>query len=338
MKYIEVKIKTLQENLDPLTCILMDMGIAGFAVEDPQDFQALMEKKNSYDWDYIDESLMNYDSMEAGITFYLDDTEAGRVTLNRLKALFAGNASSLEEEQGRTETPKQGRTETQEKLAGINAPAAMLSWTVVDDSDWKDNWKEYFKPAKLTDRIVIKPSWEDYTAGQDELVIEIDPGMAFGTGTHPTTSLCIKLLEQHITPDADSIIDVGCGSGILSIAAALLGAKDIAAVDIDPVAVEVTKENVELNGVASKVRVYEGDLTKGLNERADIVVANLMADLVMMLSKDVAAHLTGKAIYISSGILIEKKQIVAEAIEDCGFQILDILEEGEWCAIAACYR
>jgi ribosomal protein L11 methyltransferase len=302
MKYIEVKMKTSQENLDPLTCILMDMGIAGFTVEDPQDFQALMEKKNSYDWDYIDESLMNYDSMEAGLTFYLDDTEEGRDTLNQL-----------------------------------NVPEVKLSWTVVDDSDWKDNWKEYFKPAKLTDRIVIKPSWEDYTAGQDELVIEIDPGMAFGTGTHPTTSLCIKLLEKYITPGVDSIIDVGCGSGILSIAAALLGAKDIAAVDIDPVAVEVTKENVELNGVSSKVRVYEGDLTKGLNERADIVVANLMADLVMMLSKDVAVHLTGKAIYISSGILIEKKQTVVEAIEACGFQIIEILEEGEWCAIAARY-
>ena len=107
--------------------------------------------------------------------------------------------------------------------------------------------------------------------------------------------------------------------------------------DIDPVAVEVTKENVELNGVSSKVRVYQGDLTKGLDEQAEIVVANLMADLVMMLSKDVAAHLTGKAIYISSGILIEKKQVVGEAIEACGFRILEILEEGEWCAIAASY-
>ncbi|MDF3002457.1 MAG: ribosomal protein methyltransferase [Bacillota bacterium] len=338
MKYIEVKIKTSQEHLDPLTCILMDMGIAGFAVEDPQDFQALMEKKNSYDWDYIDESLMNYESMEAGLTFYLDDTEDGRETLNQLAALFTDDAPA-QEEQGSTKTQeKLGGTETQAASDDRVAPAAKMSWTVVDDSDWKDNWKEYFKPAKLTDRIVIKPSWEAYSAAKDELVIEIDPGMAFGTGTHPTTSLCIKLLEKCLETDLDSVIDVGCGSGILSIAAALLGAKDIAAVDIDPVAVEVTKENVELNGVSSKVRVYEGDLTKGLNEKAEIVVANLMADLVMMLSKDVAAHLTGKAIYISSGILIEKKQIVSAAIEACGFRILEILEEGEWCAIAASYR
>ena len=178
MKYIEVKIKTSQEYLDPLTCILMDMGIAGFAVEDPQDFQALMDKKNSYDWDYIDESLMNYQSMEAGITFYLDDTEEGSVMLSRLEALFAG-VTPAKEEQSSAELSKQKSTEHQERLAGSGTQAAKLSWAVVDDSDWKDNWKEYFKPAKLTDRIVIKPSWEAYTAAKDELVIEIDPGMAF---------------------------------------------------------------------------------------------------------------------------------------------------------------
>lgn len=311
MKYIEVKINTSQEDLDPLTCILMDMGIAGFAVEDPQDFQMLMEKKNSYDWDYVDESLMDFSSVETGITFYLDDSEDGRNMLGRIHEAMANYSK--------------GR-------------AAELRWKVVDDSDWKDNWKEFFKPAKLTDRIVIKPSWEDYAAKKDEIVIEIDPGLAFGTGTHPTTSLCIRLLEKYIEPEKDTVLDVGCGSGILSIAAALLGAKEIIAVDIDPVAVEVTKENVELNYVTPKIRVFEGDLTKGLNEKAEIVAANLMADLVIMLTGDIAAHLRGKSVYISSGILIEKKETVAAAIEACGFRILEVLEEGEWCAIAASYR
>ena len=140
--------------------------------------------------------------------------------------------------------------------------------------------------------------------------------------THPTTSLCVRFLEQWIDPNKDTVIDVGCGSGILSIAAALLGAKDVLAVDIDPVAAAVSKENVALNGLNLKVRVREGDLTKGLSERADIIVANLMADLVMLLSKDVAAHLKGKCLYISSGILIEKQEEVVAAIEECGFRIV----------------
>ncbi|MEL7658736.1 MAG: 50S ribosomal protein L11 methyltransferase, partial [Bacillota bacterium] len=216
-----------------------------------------------------------------------------------------------------------------------NLGKLQLVQKIVDDSDWKDNWKEYFKPAKITDRIVIKPTWEAYEAKEDEIVIEIDPGMAFGTGTHPTTSLCVKLLEKYIEPEKDTVLDVGCGSGILAIASALLGAQDILAVDIDPVAVQVSRENIELNHLSSEIQVLEGDLTKGLNRKADIVAANLMADLIILLSKDVAAHLKGKGIYISSGILIEKQAQVLEAIESCGFQILDILEEGEWCAIAA---
>ncbi len=320
MKYIEVKIYTTQEGLDPLTCILMDMGIAGFAIEDARDFTELMEKKNCYDWDYIDEKLMDMQNMRTSVTFYLEDSDEGQRILKELQNLVIVNRK------------------TSTDFEDNNLIENELVWKIVDDSDWKDNWKEYFKPAKITDNIVIKPSWEAYDANDGELVIEIDPGMAFGTGTHPTTFLCIRLLEKYIEPDRDTVLDVGCGSGILSIAAALLGAGEILAVDIDPVAVEVSEENAKRNGVSEKVRSIYGDLTKGLNEKADIVVANLMADLVVMLTADVAAHLKGKSIYISSGILIEKKQMVAAAIEEKGFQILDILEEGEWCAIAAQFR
>lgn len=313
MRYVEVKIYTTQEGIDPLTCILMDMGIAGFAIEDPRDFQDLMNKKNSYDWDYIDDSVMELEHIPTSITFYLEDTEERDRILEQLRKKLDKLKSDESIDYG--------------KLECIRRP--------VEDTDWKDNWKEYFKPARITDRIVIKPTWEEYERTGDELVIEIDPGMAFGTGTHPTTSLCVKLLERYIEPEKDVILDVGCGSGILAIASALLGAKGVLAVDIDPIAVSVSKENVELNHLSSKVRVIEGDLTKGLREKADIVVANLMADLVMILSKDVPAHLKGKNIYISSGILIEKQEQVVAAIEECGFHILDILEEGEWCAIAA---
>lgn len=313
MKYTEVKIYTSQEGIDPLTCVLMDMGIAGFTIEDARDFQDLLNKKNSYDWDYVDTSLMELEHIPTSVIFYLEESEETRELLvkmkNRLKELKSDESIDF------------GQLD-------------MVS-SIVEDSAWKDNWKEYFKPAKITERIVIKPTWEEYNPSGEELVIEIDPGMAFGTGTHPTTSLCVKFLERYIEPDQDTVLDVGCGSGILAIASALLGAKDIIAVDIDPVAVDVSKENVELNRLSSRIRVLEGDLTKGLAEKADIVAANLMADLVIMLSRDIAAHLKGKSIFISSGILVEKQREVVAAIEECGFRILDILEEGEWCAIAA---
>jgi ribosomal protein L11 methyltransferase len=323
MRYIEVKIYTTQEGIDPLTCILMDMGIAGFVIEDAGDFQDLMNKKNSYDWDYVDESLMELANVETNITFYLEDISENSGLIKVLQERI----TELKSEQNNAHEAKRSENPDLGDLRLISK--------IVDDEDWKDNWKKYFKPAKVTDHIVIKPTWEEYDSQENELVIEIDPGMAFGTGTHPTTSLCIRLLEKYIEPDKDAVLDVGCGSGILSIAAALLGAEDILAVDIDPVAVEVSKENIELNGLASKIQVKEGDLTKGLNVKADIVVANLMADLVIMLSKDVAGHLKGKGIYISSGILIEKQAEVAAAIRECGFKIIEILEEGEWCAIAA---
>ncbi len=323
MRFIEVRIQTTQEGIDPLTCILMDMGIAGFAIEDARDFQDLMNRKNTYDWDYIDEQLMEMENMPTAVSFYLEDSEEGRQVLEQLRSI-------LEDLKLKSKTGERDRED-----CGIDYGTLALESKPVDDSDWKDNWKEYFKPSKITDRIVIKPTWETYEKEGDELVIEIDPGMAFGTGTHPTTSLCVKLLERYLEPECDAVLDVGCGSGILSVAAALLSAKEVLAVDIDPVAVAVTTENAALNGCEAKIRVIQGDLTKGLDFQADIVVANLMADLVMMLSKNVAAHLRGKGFYISSGILISKRDEVAAAIQECGFRILDILEEGEWCAIAA---
>jgi len=320
MKYIEVKIYTTKEGIDPLTCILMDMGIAGFVVEDADDFAEFLDKKNSYDWDYVDESLMELANIETNITFYLDDKKENKDLLVKIQdSIYKLKDEELSSELGN-------------KIYGI----LQIEVKVADDEQWKNKWKEYFKPTKITDRIVIKPSWEIYQKlRDDEIVIEIDPGMAFGTGTHETTSLCIKLLSKDLDAGNDPVLDIGCGSGILAITASLLGSQKVTGVEIDPVAVEVARENIALNHLSSRIEVMEGDLTRGLNFKADIIVANLMADLVMLLSKDVAEHLQGKSIYISSGILIEKQEMVVEAIRKCGFHILEILEEGEWCAIAA---
>jgi ribosomal protein L11 methyltransferase len=211
----------------------------------------------------------------------------------------------------------------------------------VDAEEWKDKWKEYFKPAKITDRIVVKPTWEAYDAKAGELVLEIDPGTAFGTGTHETTSLCMKLMEKYAA-DCDGaagagvrVIDVGCGSGILSVAAALLGCKYVLGTEIDSEAVQIAKENVALNGVAAQVKVFEADLLKGIPYKADMIVANLMHNLVMQLAPDAYTHLDEGGVFISSGILLEKRDQVAAAVEAAGFEILEIPEDGEWCAIAA---
>ena len=184
---------------------------------------------------------------------------------------------------------------------------------------------------------MVKPSWEEYRAEPDDLVIEIDPGMAFGTGTHETTSLCMKLMEKYFGEFGENVkvLDVGCGSGILSIAASLLGAGEVLGVEIDKDAVQVARENVQLNKCDDNVRVIEGDLTKGIDFKGDIIVANLMADLVMMLSKSAREHLEDGGIFISSGILADKEKVVSEAITDAGFTIEEVMVDGEWCAIAA---
>ncbi len=325
MKYNMWKLYTSREGLELCVDLLMAQGLEGMVIDDPADVDDLLNKKNDYDWDYVAEEIRQQAGREPAITLYFDETEQGRAEL----ALAMDCVAQLRK---RRQTPG-------DVLFGLPLGRLQTELFLIDDQDWKDKWKEYFKPAHITERIVVKPSWEEYEPdAADELVIEIDPGMAFGTGTHPTTALCVALLERYIQSPEDAVLDVGCGSGILSMASALLGVKSVVGVEIDPVAVEVAKENIKRNGLEQRVQVIEGDLTQGLSVTADIVAANLMADLVIRLSKDVAKHLRGRGIYISSGILVEKKESVASAIEESGFEILEILERDEWCAIAAQLR
>ncbi len=211
-----------------------------------------------------------------------------------------------------------------------------ISTAIVDDQDWLHKWEEFFIPSKISEKIVVKPLWREYEPNSDETVIEIDPGMAFGTGTHPTTAMCARLVEKYVEPN-DSVLDVGCGTGILSIVAAKFGASNVLAVDLDADAVEMTKRNAELNNCRNILDVREGDLTKGLNYKANIVVANLLADLVIMLSNDVAKHCKSEAYYITSGVLDEQENIVKQAVINAGFTILEVIHENGWCAIAAQY-
>lgn len=321
MKYIEFKVHASRQGIEQVTAMFMSRGIYEISIDDPADMEDILNKKNEYGWDYIDDGLKTDLGREPSASVYFEDTPENRQKVQDLKIeVMKLKDSEIE-----------GRFGSEADLGRLYAED-----NIVDDNDWKDKWKEFFKPSRVTDRIVVKPTWEDYRQKGDELVLEIDPGMAFGTGTHETTSLCMKLMEKYLGDDAAErkVLDVGCGSGILSIAAALLGCREVLGVEIDEDAVRVAAENTEKNSVGDRVRIQQGDLAKGIDFTADIVVANLMADLVVMLTPDVKNHLAENGVFISSGILVEKEEAVAEAIRNEGFEIIEIAEDGEWCAIA----
>ena len=319
MKYIQADIHVNREGIEPVLTALMNVDIMDTVVEDPADIADLLDKDQEWEWDYVDDSVIEMQNAEPKVTVYMEDDEEGRRKLAALQG-------AIEELKVDAAAGAYGED--------VDLGPLTVDVYVEDDSEWKDNWKEFFKPKKVGKRIVVKPTWYDYEQEEDDLVIEIDPGMAFGTGTHETTSLCLRLMEDYMA-DGDKVLDVGCGSGILAIAGALLGSPEVLGVEIDPVAVEIAQENLELNGVTDVARAQYGDLTKGIDFKAEIVVANLMADLVMMLSADVAKHILPGGKYISSGILVEKRDQVAAVIRDCGFDIVEIREDGMWCAIVA---
>lgn len=314
MNYYEVKIYTSTEGLEPLAGILILLGHDTFVTEDKSVLDDFLDKEHGYEWDYVDDEVLKMGEEESNITIYMDTDENAMHQIEEIRISVAKLKESDPE-------GIYGRLEVEDRL--------------VCDDDWKNRWKEYFKPARITEDIVVKPSWEEYEPEEGDKVIEIDPGMAFGTGTHPTTKMCIRHLQKYIESEEDVVLDLGCGSGILSIAAVLCGSRVVKGVDIDPDAVEASVENVEKNGQSEWIEIRQGDVTKGLGFTADIIVANLVADLIIDLSDDIAKHLSGRRIFISSGILTEKKDKVAAAIEKSGFEILEVLEEGEWCAIAA---
>ncbi|NCB41493.1 MAG: 50S ribosomal protein L11 methyltransferase [Clostridia bacterium] len=299
MNYKEVKIRVDSQRLDLLILLLEQKGITGLVIQDPNEVDQLIHKSEPWHWDYIDESVLSQLQDEPCVTFYVGEEE-----------------------------PIEAMLEDFEDFD--------FQISLVNDQEWLHKWKDYFFPARVTQRIVVKPSWAEYEEKQGDIVIAIDPGTAFGTGTHATTKLCLRLLEQHVEEN-DTVLDVGAGTGILSIASAFLGCKKVLSVDIDPEAVASTLENVKINSVSDIVDVQCANLTEGLDFCADIVVSNLMADLVIMLSESVAKHLKGKSVYIAGGILSEKESLVRKALTDAGFIVESVIYEDDWCAIAAKY-
>ncbi|HRV33251.1 MAG TPA: 50S ribosomal protein L11 methyltransferase [Anaerovoracaceae bacterium] len=297
MKYQEVTIHANVESLDSLILFLQERGITGLVISDPREWTELMEGKEPYHWDYIDESVIQTLMTDPSITFYTD--------------------------------PKTDLSSLLKELSRFN-----VSIRIVDDQEWLHRWKDYFEPVLITDRFVVKPAWSSYTPKPGEQVIDMDPGMAFGTGTHATTRLCLRLLQKYMKK-GDRVLDVGTGTGILAIAAAMLGGEEVLAADLDPQALATARENIRKNNVDHVVHTVLADLTEGIDSRSDVIVANLMADLVIRLTGSIKEQLTERGLYISGGILLEKEASVRSALEASGFHVLEMFREEEWCAIAA---
>ena len=318
MKYIEVKIKTSKSGIDPVLAALMNIGINDAMIDDPDEILAMIASPGPSEW-YDESQIPDLSMIEPAVTVFFADDEEGRSKSNDVRKAIEELAKSADE----------GRYGAEADLGELSVSAK-----VEDDVLWRDKWKEYFKPTKLSNNIVVKPTWCEYEPSDEDIVIEIDPGMAFGTGTHETTMLCIRMIEKYMS-DGYKVLDVGSGSGILSIAAAKLGASDVLGIDIDEDAVRVSNENYELNKVSDRAKAIVGDLTAGVDYKANIVVANLLADIVMRLSKDTKRHLEEKGIFITSGILTEKSEAVEKCMIECGFEIVEKAILGEWCSIVA---
>lgn len=226
------------------------------------------------------------------------------------------------------------RQEVKERLAqlrdfGLDIGETQLTTQQLAEEDWADNWKKYFEPARITHDLTIVPSWTDYEVTTGEKIIKLDPGMAFGTGTHPTTKMSLFALEQ-VLRSREIVLDVGTGSGVLSIASSLLGAKEIFAYDLDDVAVRVAQENIALNAGTENIHVAAGDLLKGVDIEADVIVANILADILVNLTDDAYRLLKDEGYLIMSGIISEKWNLVRESAEVAGFFLETHMIQGEW--------
>ncbi|MGE5632478.1 MAG: 50S ribosomal protein L11 methyltransferase [Caulobacteraceae bacterium] len=309
MKYIELQVITTTEASDAISNILYEEGASGVLIEDPNDFKAL--NTDTKRWDYVEEELVKKLGEDAKVKGYF---QAEEFNGNILKAV-EDRVNKLDE-------------------FGLDKGKGIISSREVNDEDWANAWKQYYKPAKIGDRVVIKPTWEVYEAKENEAIVELDPGMAFGTGTHETTMMCIRLLEKYVEKDS-TIFDVGCGSGILGITAAKLDAKKVICVDIDELSCKVSEENVMLNNVENKVEVRCGNLLDVVSDKADVIIANIIADIIISFTEDAKGFLNKGGIFISSGIIRDRRDEVLKKLRAEGFSILDVLEMGEWCAIAA---
>ena len=299
MRYIEVTVNTPGAEIDARCQEMADMGAGGFVIENEEDFKDFLEQNHQY-WDYVDDELENQFAGVSRIKCYLTDDEDGIAVLRRINAAYDDVTTSY-----------------------------------VEDSDWENNWREYYKPIEVGEKLVVVPEWEE--APQDgRLPLRLDPGLIFGTGSHATTRMCLAALEEFSKPGV-RVLDLGCGSGILGIGALILGCDSCLGVDIDPKAPDVVMSNAALNGIgADKMTAWAGDIIADSSLRARIgggyqlVLANIVADVIISLSAVVRQFMAPGAVFICSGIIEHRWPETEAALISNGFEILDHKSEEEW--------
>lgn len=304
MDWMEVSIHTNTLGADLVSAFLQRFGVKGTQIIDRADVPDPAQPSGY--WELIDQDLI--DRMPQDVI---------------VKAWFEEDTDLL---------PLREALESLPALAGFSLGTLALEVSRVQEKDWAEYWKRFYKPLRLGKRLVVRPSWEAYERLPDDLVIDLDPGMAFGTGTHETTALCVELIEKHY--QGGKVLDLGTGSGILAIAAARLGANEVLAIDIDPLAVRTAQENVDNNKLSAAVSVRRGDLLQGISGVFDFAVANILADVIIMLCGPLRQRLKPGAVFVCSGIIRQREEDVRAALEAAGYAPLDRLDRGEWVALA----
>lgn len=317
MDWTEVNIFTSADGIELLCSKLMDIGIKGFVIKDAEDFKEFLENKNGQ-WDYIDDDLMGLADCETTVTVYIPVNDQGADMLMSLRAMLAEMKS----------------TDSENIFGRLEAELSNIR-----EEDWANNWKQYFKPFTVGKRLAVKPSWEEYDNDGNRTILEIDPASSFGTGQHHTTRLCLELLEDCIK-EGDTVLDLGCGSGILSIASMLLGAESAVAVDIEENAATIARENAEKNNIPEEnYEVYCGNILSDdgtvelIDDKYDIITANIVADVLIAMTDYFVRYLKCGGILIISGIIEERADEVLTAVEKAGFTKTAFHEKEGWVAI-----
>lgn len=317
MDWFKIDIYTSSEGIEPVTGRLMNVGIGGFEITDPREFEDFLAHKDG-NWDYVEDDLYELRTAETTVSFYIPDNEQGAETLANARSQIAAlKECDTDGSFGRLE---------------ISSPVG------IREEDWAENWKKYFKPFTVGDRLAVKPSWEDMDA-PGRTILEIDPGSSFGTGRHNTTRLCLEYLDGLIH-GGERVLDLGCGSGILSIAAILLGAQSAMAADIDLNSVNIARENAAKNGISDDIYtalhgnvVADEALRQRLGTGYDIVAANIVADVLIALAPHFRSFMSENAVLIVSGIISQRADEVRSALIANGFEITDERTSEDWLAV-----